>query len=214
GDVDNDAAYKTVMEKFGYGNADKPNVYYDEENRRHLNTIRLAHAQLAQSLATAGKMDSARKVLEHFDHNVRESNFPYGMTSNRGNQHDGVSMQFLQACYMAGDTMLAKKVEASVKKDLQQQMRYYKSLGEETMSDDQLANNAYQLLQGKGGSLADKQMQFVQDIFTTYRMLMQISQMDKQFNPSAIAAPTETNPTIISNPPPASDSKSKAKKPK
>ena len=36
----------------------------------------------------AGKKDSARKVLEHYDQNVLESNFPYGMTSNQGNMHD------------------------------------------------------------------------------------------------------------------------------
>ena len=70
-----------------------------------------------------------RNILEHFDKNVRESNFPYGMTSNRGNQQDAISTDFLQACYIAGDITLAKKVEASLKKDLQQQMRYYKSLG-------------------------------------------------------------------------------------
>jgi hypothetical protein len=60
-------------------------------------------------------------------------------------------------------------------------MRYYKSLGDET-SDDQLATNAYMILQGKGGTLSDRQQQFTQDIFTTYRMLMQIDQMDKQYS--------------------------------
>jgi hypothetical protein len=176
--VDNDLAYKNIMEKFGYGNADKSGVYYDEENRRHLNTIRLAHSQLAMSLIEAGKKDSARKVLEHFDQNVKESNFPYGMTSNRGNQHDQISVQFLQACYLSGDLTLAKKVNASLKKDLQQQMRYYKSFGEENMSDEQLATNAYGLLQGKGGNLADKQVEFAQDIFTSFRMLMQMSEWE------------------------------------
>ena len=88
------------------------------------------------------------------------------MTTNRGNQHNGISTEFLQACYVSGDSMLAKKVAASVRKDLQQQMRYYKSLGE-NMTDDQLANNAYMVLQGKGGNLSDKQLQFAQDIFTT-----------------------------------------------
>jgi hypothetical protein len=179
--VDNDAAYKTIMEKFGYGNADKEGVYYDEENRRHLNSIRMAHSQLAFSLIDAGKKDSARNILEHFDKSVRQSNFPYGMTSNRGNQQDGISTDFLQACYLAGDTVLARKVEASVKKDLQQQMRYYKSMGDET-SDDQLATNAYMILQNKGGNLSDRQMGFAQDIFTTYRMLMQIDEMDKKYN--------------------------------
>jgi hypothetical protein len=179
--VDMDASYNTIMKKFAYGSADKPEVYYDEENRRHLNSIRMAHSQTAFALVDAGKKDSARNILEHFDKSVRESNFPYGMVSNRGNQQDAISTDFLQACYIAGDTVLAKKVEASLKKDLQQQMRYYKSLGEES-SDDQLATNAYMILQGKGGTLSDKQQQFTQDIFTTYRMLMQIDQLDKQFS--------------------------------
>jgi hypothetical protein len=181
GGVDNDAAYNTIMNKFAYGNAITPGVYYDEENRRHLNSIRMAHSQVAFSLVDAGKKDSARNVLEHFDKNVYEPNFPYGMTSNRGNQQDAISTDFLQACYISGDLTLAKKVEASLKKDLQQQMRYYKSLGDET-SDDQLATNAYMILQGKGGTLSDRQQQFTQDIFTTYRMLMQIDQMDKQYS--------------------------------
>ncbi len=188
GGVDNDAAYNTIMNKFAYGDAVKPGVYYDEENRRHLNSIRMAHSQVAFSLVDAGKKDSARNVLEHFDKNVYEPNFPYGMTSNRGNQQDAISTDFLQACYVSGDLELAKKVEASLKKDLQQQMRYYKSLGDEN-SDDQLATNAYMILQGKAGNLSDRQQQFVQDIFTTYRMLMQIDQMDKQFN----SKPPETN---------------------
>jgi hypothetical protein len=213
GNVDNDAAYKTVMEKFGYGNADKSGVYYDEENRRHLNSIRLAHAQIAMSLAQAGKKDSARQVLEHFDSHVKESNFPYGMTSNRGNQQDGISLEFLQACYLAGDSNLARKVETSLRRDLQQQMRYYKSLGEENVSDDQLANNAYLLLQGKGGNLSDRQIQFTQDIFSTFRMLMQMDEMDRQFNPGKFPS-AEHNPPIISNPPSAPKKDSKETKPK
>jgi Protein of unknown function (DUF2723) len=190
GGVDNDNAYKVVMEKFGYGSANIPGVYYDEENRRHLNSIRMAHSQLAYSLVDAGKKDSARNVLEHFDKNVYEPNFPYGMTSNRGNQQDAISTDFLQACYISGDLTLAKKVEASLKKDLQQQMRYYKSLGDET-SDDQLATNAYMILQGKGGNLSDRQQQFTQDIFTTYRMLMQIDQLNREFTTKP--APTLTD---------------------
>ena len=38
------------------------------------------------------------------------------------------------------------------------------------------------ILQNKGGTLSDKQMNFTQDIFTTYRLLLQIEQMDKQYN--------------------------------
>ncbi|HWB94025.1 MAG TPA: hypothetical protein VG605_19360, partial [Puia sp.] len=181
GGADNDASYKIIMDKFAYGNADKEGVYYDEENRRHLNSIKFAHAQVAMSLAAAGRKDSARKILEHYDQNVLQSNMPYGMTSNRGNLHDYFSFDFLQACYMAGDSSLAKKVTASLKKDLDQQMRYYKSLGDPSMSDEQLAINANMLLQKGGGNLSDLQAKyFAQDILSTYRMLMQINEWDKQ----------------------------------
>ena len=181
GGADNDASYKIIMEQFAYGNAGKPGVYYDEENRRHLNSIKFTHAQVAMSLAAAGKKDSARKILEHYDQNVLESNMPYGMTSNQGNMHDYFSFDFLQACMMAGDTALAQKVTASLKKDLTQQMRYYKSLGDPNLPDEQLAINANMIVQNKGGNLSDVQAKyFAQDILSTYRMLMQLQEWDKQ----------------------------------
>jgi len=180
GFYNNDLAYKNMMTKFGFGNANTPGVYYDEENRRHLNTLRAAHAQLALSLVEDNKKDSARKLLEHFDQNVLESNFSYGMTSNRGNQHNRISMSFLLACYEAGDQSLAQKVSASLKKDLSQQMRYYNSLGE-PMQDEQLAINAQMAMQGKGGNLSDKQAQFANDILSSYQMLLQLEGWQKQF---------------------------------
>ena len=45
-------------------------------------------------------------------------------------QHNYISLQFLEACYKAGDTALAQKVTRSVKKDLEQQMNYYAHLNE------------------------------------------------------------------------------------
>ena len=70
--VNNDVAYKNITTQFVYGNTDKKGVYLDEENRRHINSIRLAHATLAKSLVAYNKMDSARKVLEKYDQNVLE----------------------------------------------------------------------------------------------------------------------------------------------
>jgi Protein of unknown function (DUF2723) len=183
GFYNNAVAYKNMMEKFSYGNAITPGVYYDEENRRHLNTLRAAHAQLALSLIDAGRKDSARNLLEHFDRNVYEPNFPYGMTSNRGNQQNRISMSFLLACYESGDLDLAKKVAASVKKDLTQQMRYYNSLGENA-SNEQLAVNAQMTKQNKGGNLTDRQGAYVDDILSSYQMLLQLDEWEKQFGPS------------------------------
>jgi hypothetical protein len=181
GYYNNAIAYKNMMTKFGFGNANVPGVYYDEENRRHLNTLRAAHAQLALSLIDEGKKDLARNLLEHFDQNVQESNFPYGMTSNRGNQHNRISMSFLLAAYESGDPNLAKKVAASLRKDLTQQMRYYKSLGE-NMTDEQLAINAQMASQNKGGNLSNRQMLISNDILSSYQMILQLDEWNKQYN--------------------------------
>lgn len=125
--INTDHMYDVVMHKFGFGNANLLDVYYDEENRRHLNIIRRADAELALDLAMKNKKDSAIQVLKRTDDMMKQSNFPYGMAS-RGNDQNRISMMFLQACYQAGDKALAAKVDASVKKDLTEQIAFYNSL--------------------------------------------------------------------------------------
>ena len=116
-----------LMNKFASGNADKPNVYYDEENRRHLNTIRTAYSELAMDLVNKGRKEDARKVLDKEDKMMLQENMPYGMIS-RGNMHNRNSISFLEACYRADNKALAAKVMASLKKDLQQQVKFYNTL--------------------------------------------------------------------------------------
>jgi hypothetical protein len=116
-----------VMNKFGFGNANIKGVYYDEENRRHLQSIRQAYAELGSYLADKGRKDDAKKVLEKVDKEMDQSNYPYGLVS-RGEFHNRVSLLFLDACYRAGDSALAKKVSTAVKKDLEQSIKYFESL--------------------------------------------------------------------------------------
>ncbi len=71
------------------------------------------------------------------------------MTANRGNMHNIFSIQFLEACYLADDLPLANKAAKSLKKDLQQQMRYYQALGDGSTTEMEMLNNAWQLSQGK-----------------------------------------------------------------
>lgn len=197
--VENDVAYKNVMDKFAYGNADKRGVYFDEENRRHVNSIRLTHAQVAKSLAFYDKKDSAKKILHKYDQAVNEENVPYGMTSNRGNFHNDVSKEFLEAAYMAGDMALAQKVHKSLKKDLEQQMKYYRSLSDDNMTNEELAINAAQILNNKPGNLSPRQDAFVYDIYTAYQMLMELGELEKRFNAPKPAS-TETAPAQLQNP--------------
>jgi hypothetical protein len=178
--VNNDVAYKNIMEKFAYGRKSYHKaVYYDEENRRRMNYIRLAHAQVAISLAQAGRKEEARKVVERFDENVDDKYFPYGMTSNRDNQHNAIASQFLQACYLSGDEKLAWKVAASIKKDLTEQLRYYHSLGDEQVNEEQMVATAYNMLQGKGGEMPARQVSFAYDIVSSWQLLQQMDGWEK-----------------------------------
>ena len=143
--VNTDWMMDKAMNKFAFGNANKKGVYFDEENRRHLNTIRTAYAELAMDLASKNRKEDAKKILERADKMIDQSNFAYGMTS-RGNMHNRNSLLFLQACYMAGDQPLADKVAASVKTDLQQQLKYYNSLSADradNMSEERRTADGY-----------------------------------------------------------------------
>jgi hypothetical protein len=122
-------AYEKLMKEFRFGNADKNGVYFDEENRRHLNNIRQAYADVALNLAGKGKMDSARQLLKRVDAGMLQSNLPYGLVS-RYNLHNQTSIMLLEAAYRAGEKDLVKKISDSVKKDLSEQMAYYEAIGE------------------------------------------------------------------------------------
>lgn len=125
--VNEDWVVDKMLNKFRYGNADKQGVYFDEENRRHLNSIRIAFAQAASNLAQNGRKEDAKKLLEKCDKGMLEENMPYGMIS-RGQFHNRVSSQFLLAAYLAEDKTLAEKIHNKLKKDMEQQMAYYNSL--------------------------------------------------------------------------------------
>jgi hypothetical protein len=149
--VNTDTAYSNVMNKFAYGSANIKNVYFDEENRRHLNSIRDAHTDIATDLINRNRKEDAKKVLEKCDKMMLEENMPYGMTS-RGNMHNRGSIMFMEACYKAGAIELATKVYNSIKKDLQQQITYYNSLdGQNALNTDDDKNTAESYLKALDG---------------------------------------------------------------
>ena len=129
GQVNTDWMKDKLMNKFAYGNANLPGVYFDEENRRHLNSIRSAYAELAGDLSNKGRKEEARVVLDKVDKMMLQENMPYGCIS-RGNMHNRNSLAFLDACYRSDNKALAAKVSKSVKTDLQQQLKFYNSLSE------------------------------------------------------------------------------------
>jgi hypothetical protein len=151
-----------IMNKFKYGGADKNNVYYDEENRRHMVNIRNAHTMLAMNLIALGRKDEAKKVLQRADQMMKDKNVPYALASRYGNDHDEKSFYFAMTAFQAGDIELGKRIMESVKKDLQQQMAFYESYvgGEGTTPSEYEYQVAKQLVDGIDNALK----QYVQGI--------------------------------------------------
>jgi hypothetical protein len=158
-----------LTNKFAFGNADKAGVYFDEENKRHLGSIRSAYAELAMDLAVKNRKEEARAVLNKVDKMMHESNFGYGSTS-RGNMHNKSSLLFLQACYLAEDKTLIQKVGDAVKKDLLQQIEYYNKL-------PLVINLGFKTLNFRTDNMEDEKGE-------AERYLQMLGQMQSMYNPS------------------------------
>jgi hypothetical protein len=121
--------YQNLMTKFKFGGAELPNIYFDENGRRILLTIRRAYITLGTALATEGHKDSALQVLDYGYKMLNPSTMPYGMVSNSpANYHNIISLQYAYAYYLAGDPKKGALIADEVIKDCTQQLAYYQAL--------------------------------------------------------------------------------------
>lgn len=153
--METDTTYKLLTTVFRAGNASNPNVYFDEENRRHLLSIRSVFAQEASALADESKKQQAVNVLARAESLMDPKAFPYAMTASSQNQnnHNRTGLLYLESAYKAGYTDLAKKVKAALVTDLREQLEYYKYLREhkeeyyyQVMNDEQDAQQFLQII--------------------------------------------------------------------
>ena len=198
--VNNEVAYDNMMKKFAFGNANIKGVYFDEENRRHLLNIRQAYATAASSLADAGKKEKAKQLLEKCDKGMDHSNMPYAMVS-RFNQHNVVGVSMMDAAYKADYKELGDKIERELKRDIEQQLSYYASLGDMTVQE------LMQHMQNPDG-LERRQRTLYSEIDQTFRLQNYLTYVEGKYK--APAANPET-PTIIKTDSPAAKSDSSKK---
>jgi hypothetical protein len=127
--------FDNLMNKFAFCSADVKGVYFDETNRNMLQQLRNSYARLAIDLAAKGDKTRALHVLDTMDRNIKEENFPYGMTSP-GNFHNINAMQVAYAYYLAGNPEKAGAISQKIIKDCEQQIAYYQSLPASKVSGD------------------------------------------------------------------------------
>lgn len=135
-DNNTNVMYNNLMNKFHFGNADIGGVYFDEENRRHLLTVRSTYAEAAGNLSDQGRKQEALNLLNKAEQGISPANLPYAMVS-RYNSHNQTAMIYLEAAYKAGNQQLAQKLSSAIQKDLSDQKKYY----------DYLRNNKEELFE-------------------------------------------------------------------
>lgn len=169
--INTDWMVDKLMNKFGFGGANVKGVYFDEQNRLHLNTIRNAYAEAAANLADNNRKEEARKLLNKCDKGILNENHPYAMVSKE-NRHNYFSYKFLEACYKAEDNALSGKISAALHKDLNQQMAYYSALPEA------------------------KQEVMRSESQTTQQMLQMLTMLDEHYKGSKLTPGAEQAPVI------------------
>ncbi|MBI1344228.1 MAG: DUF2723 domain-containing protein [Terrimonas sp.] len=124
-----DSVLNRLMNKFSLGAAGTKKIYYDEVNRRDLLSFRSIFAEMAGNLADLGRKEEGRKLLARCESMLSTQNLPYAMPAHYS-AHNQAGLVYLEAAYKAGDTVLAEKVRTALKKDMDQQAKYYKYLAD------------------------------------------------------------------------------------
>lgn len=179
-DNNSDTMYRNLMERYLFGGAGKKGVYFDEENRRHLLNIRSVFAEAAGNLADAGKKAEAQKLIDRVEAGIDPENLPYAMVS-RFSSHNQTGLVYLEAAYKAGRMELAEKIRAGLKKDIDQQKRYY----------DYLKDNRPELY---GGSLEGVEVALNQIMSEV------LDAIEQSYAPKGQPKPVEGGPGTIVNP--------------
>jgi hypothetical protein len=171
-----DAMSDNVQNKFVFDT--KKDAYLDEENRRHALIVRGVFAEAAGNLADAGRKEEAMKILNKGESLVPDKLLPYAMTS-RGNAHNITGLSYLEAAYKAGNFPLAEKIKASLKKDMEQQKRYYEYI---RTNREEFANAFYSR---NGNGEAERNEYF----------LKLLGDIEQKYDPNA-----KKNPNTVENP--------------
>ncbi len=114
GQVNTDVMYDNVMNRFKWGNMNKPGVYIDEANARMIMNMRGMFGRLADALILEGKMDSARRVVERCFEIMPESVAEF----------DLFTVPVIDAMYRLGETSKANDLASKLLKSTDEKLTH------------------------------------------------------------------------------------------
>ncbi len=117
GRINTNILYENVMNKFKWGNMDKPGIYLDETILRQTKNLRNLFYRLASRLTLEGKKDSAIQVLDKCLTVMPKENVPY----------DVFVVRLAEAYYEAGNPEKGNELVKEVAKISADKYAYYSS---------------------------------------------------------------------------------------
>ncbi|MBK9176426.1 MAG: DUF2723 domain-containing protein [Flavobacteriales bacterium] len=119
GRVATEKMFRTVTEKFLWGNMDsEQDIYLDENILRMTTNLRLQLSALAEALIDEGRKDDARTILDLSMEKMPDRNVPI----------DRVLLPTVEAYYEVGDTVKANALAERIFTVLEEQVNWYLSL--------------------------------------------------------------------------------------
>ncbi len=115
GEVNTTVMYDNVMNKFKWGNFNKPGVYVDETNARMVMNLRGLFGRLADALVMEGKSDSAKRVIDRCFEVFPETVVDY----------DFFTVPLINDYYKIGQTEKANAAAVKLSKSMTSQLAYF-----------------------------------------------------------------------------------------
>jgi len=115
GRINTETLYDNLMNKFKWGNMDKPGIYLDETTLRQTNNYRNLFYRLAIRLIENGDSTRAIKVLDRCLEVMPEENVPYNQ----------LMLAIAQAYYAAGGAEKGNMLVKRVSEIMNEKYRYY-----------------------------------------------------------------------------------------
>ncbi|MBK7944927.1 MAG: DUF2723 domain-containing protein [Flavobacteriales bacterium] len=119
GRVATEKMFRTVMDKFRWGNMDtEGEIYLDENILRMTTNLRLQLSSLADALIKEERMDDARAILDISLEKMPDRNVPF----------DRVLLPTAEAYYQVGDSLKANDLAEKIYNSMEEQLAWYLSL--------------------------------------------------------------------------------------
>ncbi len=125
GEVNTGVMYDNLMNKFKFGDINRPGLYIDMSNTRFIMNLRTIYGRLALALIQEGKIDSAHRVL----------NRCMEMLPDETGKYDLCVVSMIEGYYKIGETKKANEIAEKLYKYTTEELAYYFSFPDKDLKE-------------------------------------------------------------------------------